>query len=35
MQVIGHAEVGRIGYRVVLAQARGYEVDCVLGVDQG
>jgi hypothetical protein len=33
--VVGHAYVNHIGYRVVLTYARGYDVDCVLGVDQG
>jgi hypothetical protein len=35
LEVVGHADVSQIGYRVVLAQERGYDVDCVLGVDQG
>lgn len=35
LQLVGHAYVIRFGYRVVLAQEKGYDVDCVLGVDQG
>ena len=35
MKVVGHANVSQIGYRVVLAEEKGYDVDCVLGVDQG
>ena len=35
MQVVGHVDVSQIGYKVVLAHERGYDVDCVLGVDQG
>jgi hypothetical protein len=34
-RLYGHAYVCLIGYRVVLSCARGYDVDCVLGVDQG
>jgi hypothetical protein len=35
MYLVGHSDVSQIGYRVVLAQVRGYDVNCVLGVDQG
>jgi hypothetical protein len=35
MYVVGHAYVSQIGYKVVLAHERGYDVNCVLGVEQG